>query len=87
MGLDLEDAQTVHPADELAQYGLTGSAVSDEKTVSHGLPEDAVDAKNVIQNLVKDDKRDIKLFFVEHAKPGSEELTKVFSAHLTSVLA
>ena len=63
--LHLEHAQPVHPGDERRQSGLARTASSDEQQVALRLAEDAVDAEDVVEDLIEEHERHVQLLLVE----------------------
>ena len=63
---DLEYSQSIHPGHKAGQCGFTGTAHTDQQQVTLRLSEDTVDTQDVIQHLVEQDQRHIKLLFVEN---------------------
>jgi len=66
VNLDLEDTQSIHPRNKARQRRLSGSADTDEQQMTLRLTEDTVNTQDVVENFVKQNKRNIQLLFVEH---------------------
>mmetsp|Transcript_20121 Transcript_20121/g.30610 ORF Transcript_20121/g.30610 Transcript_20121/m.30610 type:complete len:221 (-) Transcript_20121:619-1281(-) len=87
MCLDLENAESIHPADKLAQHSLARSTVANKKAMSHRLTQYPIDSKNVFQDFIKDNKWHIKFFFIENSQSGTQELFELGTINTTSFLA
>ena len=71
--LDLENREAVHPGNESGESRFAGTGNSDEQKMSLRLSEDPVDPKNVIENFVEQNQRNVELFLVENFESERNE--------------
>ena len=79
MDLNLEDRQVIHPRDEAREDSLADAGGADEQHVTEGLAEDAVNADDVVDDGVKDNKLDIHLLIGEGLKLLADVRAEILS--------
>ncbi|KAH6607744.1 hypothetical protein Trco_004057 [Trichoderma cornu-damae] len=75
--LDLEHLEAVHPGHEPREGSLAAAAHADEDQVALRLPEDAVDAQHVLQDVVEQDERNVDLFLAERLEASGHEVPQL----------
>jgi hypothetical protein len=75
--LDLKDGEAVHPGDEAGEGRLARPRHPYQQEVSLRLPEDTVDAQDMIQHLVEENQRDVQLLLVEDPEAGLDVVAEL----------
>ena len=68
MGTYLEDTETDDPGYKSGQRGFTGTADPYKKEMTLRLSEDTIDTKDMLEDFIKQNQRNIELFFVEYLR-------------------
>eukprot|EP00160_Parvularia_atlantis_P015941 Unigene4815_Nuclearia_a/m.14725 Unigene4815_Nuclearia_a/g.14725 ORF Unigene4815_Nuclearia_a/g.14725 Unigene4815_Nuclearia_a/m.14725 type:complete len:362 (+) Unigene4815_Nuclearia_a:2868-3953(+) len=74
--LDLVDRQPVQPRDKARQRRLARARNTNQQQVALDLLEHAVDAQHVLQEVIEQHQRHVKLLLVEHAQARADVLAQ-----------